>query len=285
MGREEYWVAISQGGVLYGAGFFVTRHFVVTSVGCLPGVGLGSEVELRTAEGRGLLGVVDEIAEDVGLALIHVVVPARADYPTPRADRAVKGESWRAPYRPGPAHPPLSGTVDDVVSPCRRTEADRALSVLELTVGEQLGLVAADGYAGGPVERHGAGQQDAVLGVLLETESARGLRGDEGSPLAAGDIGGVIDAFDGLNPHRLLGLLREGVPTAVTEEPPERPEVAPDGSRRAEVAAATDAAEFGLRKFRDWAAEGIVDERDLGPYQIAMLDVVVRAAKGVEAHD
>ncbi|WP_371668412.1 hypothetical protein OG985_12585 [Streptomyces sp. NBC_00289] len=284
MGREEYWVAISQDGVLYGAGFFVTRHFVVTSAGCLPVAGLGSEVELRTAEGRGLRGVVDEIAEDVGLALVHVVVPARVDYPTPRADRAVKGDSWRAPYRPGPAHPPLCGTVEDVLSPCRRTDADRALSILELTVGEQLGLVGANGYAGGPVERHETGRQETVLGVLLEAEYARGIRGDQGSPLVAGDIGGVIDAFDGLNPHRMLGLLTERDPAAMAVETPDPPET-PDGSRRDEVAAVMDAVEFGLRKFRDWAAEGIVDERDLPPYQIAMLDVVVQAAKGAEAHD
>ncbi|UIX29940.1 hypothetical protein [Streptomyces sp. GQFP] len=344
MGREEYWVAIARDGLLCGAGFFVTRHFVVTLVGCVRELALGGAVELTTAEGLGLGGVVDEIAEDVGLALIHVIAPVRADYPTPRADRAVKGDFWQAPYRPGPQHPPLSGTVDDVLPDCRRAGAHRALSVLELTVGP-LATTGADFYAGGPVERRGTGAEDAVLGVLLESESARGLRGDRRGSLAAGDIGGVIDAFDALNPHRMLGLLREGVPEgpagepgpglpqpwpsglpvpvrpgeapgavapaeahgaptptgsarrpgpvesagpAWTPEPPEephrpRPPDAPvGGTRLAEVEATAAVVEFGLRKFQDWAAAGIVDPRDLPPHQIALLDEVVRVAKGEE---
>ncbi|NEC90084.1 hypothetical protein [Streptomyces sp. SID12501] len=349
MGREEYWVAIARDGLLRGAGFFVTRHFVVTLVGCVRELALGGEVELTTAGGLGLGGVVDEIVEDVGLALIHVIAPARADYPTPQADRAVKGDSWWAPYRPGPHHPPLRGTVDGVLPDCRRAGADRALSVLELTVGP-LQMIGADFYAGGPVERRGSGMEDAVLGVLLETECARGLRGDRRDSLAAGDIGGVIDAFDALNPHRMLGLLREGVPEGPAQEPclrllqplpsglpvpvgqcelpesvdpaqlhgvptstgparrpgpiesaeppgptgaPEPPDVSqrpwpPDaptsGSRRAKVEAVADVVEFGLRKLQDWAAAGIVDPRDLPPHQIALLDEVVRAAKGEEMH-
>ena len=269
MGREEYWVAISQGGVLRGAGFFVTRHYVVTAEGCLGGVGLGGEIELRTAQGLALRGYVDEVTE--GLALVHVMAAPEADYPTPRADRAVKGDDWYAPYRPSPAHARLSGHVDDVV------QGRRSLTVLELAPEEPQAAGRAEEYAGGPVQRHGAGLEAAVLGVLLTADHARELRGGQGCPLAAGDLGAVIDSFDALNPRRLLGLLTDG--------PPPSTEPSPAAARRARVEDTLDLTELSLRRLKDWARAGLVEEVDLPPYRIELLETVVQTVKGEVARD
>ncbi|GAB2920010.1 hypothetical protein [Streptomyces heilongjiangensis] len=264
-------MAISRDGALLGGGFFVTRYFALTATACLSGAAPGDPVELHTAMGSPLRGVVVEVASGLGLALVGVIPDAAVDYAIPQLDHAVKGDRWKAPYRPGPTKVLLSGTVDDVTE-----GAGNGVSVIELTSDQGPGDYTP--YAGGPVERRAEGQRSMVMGMLLEPEFAGSLRDGAEELLAAAAIDSVIEAFEGLAAEHLVRGLRG-------ETPPADPlagcarggageEVSPDG-----VARAFDRARRILRGINELADEGLVDPRDLVPYQIRMLDEIVGAAE------
>ncbi|MDX2543461.1 hypothetical protein ACOT81_45230 [Streptomyces sp. WI04-05B] len=268
-------MAISREGTLLGGGFFVTRSYALTATVCLPGLRPGDPVDLYTAHGLPLKALVFEVAEDAGLALIAVLPHPRADYATPQADHAVKGDVWRAPYRPGPTSVLLSGTVDEVTHD-RRDGAGRAVSVIELASEQE--PCEYGGYAGGPVERRTEGHEPAVVGIVLDPGLARRLREGAENSLAASAISSAVEMFEGLSAQSLMGLLTTGldVRSPIAETPPQA---------SPEVTQAMATARYVLREFKDMADEGLVDPRDVTPYQIRMLDEVVRAASGEEVRD
>ncbi|MFE6281652.1 hypothetical protein [Streptomyces sp. NPDC057877] len=268
MGHEEYWVAISDQYGLLGGGFFVTRSYALTSTACLGGRRRGDTVDLRTAGGVPLHGVVAETAEDVGLALIGVLPDPLVDYATPRADHAVKGDTWHAPFRPDLTSGFLNGTVDGVAHD-RRNGDGRAVSVIELAGADRDAEYS--GYAGGPVERRMDGADPAVVGVVLDPELAVLLREGTGDPLAACAIGSAVGLFEMLSAESLLGMLGAGGGESAatrTAPPPVEVDQSLDTTRRV------------LREFKDMADEGLVDPVYLSPMQIRLMEWVVRTAQG-----
>jgi hypothetical protein len=307
MGHEEYWLAISRDGILLGGGFFVTRSYALTSAACVRDLRPGASVDLHTAGGLPLPGRVFEVAEDMGVALIGVAPDPLVDYATPQADHVVKGDSWCAPYRPSPVAAVLTGTVD-AVTDGRRDAGGRPVGVIDLTPDRD--VPDHRPYAGGPVERRAEGRDTAVVGVLLDPDHACRLRGTANDSPAAGAIGSVVAAFRELSPENLLGLLgpnAEGRDEAARAERPAggpgprasagaaAPGAAPPsgappvasvgGAPRpsGDVRGALDTAWLILREFKQMADESLVDPRDLPPFQIRVLDEVVREAWGEEA--
>jgi hypothetical protein len=316
MVHEECWVAISHEGALLGGGFLMTRYFALTATGCLAGLGPGDLVQLHTARGVPLNARVVEVAEDVGLALLGLQPPSGADYPTPQADHAVKGDAWYAPYRPGPTVALLTGTVDDVARE-RHGGDGCAVSVIELSSDQPLleyGI-----YAGGPVERRTDGHDTAVLGIILEPEVAGRLRDSGDHRLAAGAIGSVLEVFPELTPRNLLERL--GVGSGPRPDPPLRPDPLPepepapsidirpaepsvvcgpsrpeppgwsgtipepDGLVPPEVVRQVATAWYVLGNAKAMADAGIVDPRDLPPLTVRMLNDIVAMASEEEVSD
>ncbi|WP_190217040.1 serine protease [Streptomyces griseosporeus] len=288
MGHEDYWLAISRDGTLLGGGFFVTRFYALTTAACVRGLAPGDAVDLHTATGLPLEGQVFEVADDIGLALLGVRPDPLADYATPQADHAVKGDAWRAPYRPSPVAAALMGTVDAVAHD-RRDGDGRPVSLVELT--PERGANDYGGYAGGPVERRTEGRDVAVVGILLTPEDACRLRDGAENILTAGAINSAVEAFHALSAEQLMGLLAgvEEVPSAAlppTEVPgttPQSPPCPAAPGRAEAVREALDTGRLLLRAFKQMAEESLVDPRDLSPYQIRVLEEISQRAWGEEA--
>ncbi|MFF9622865.1 hypothetical protein [Streptomyces griseosporeus] len=315
MGDEDYWLALSRGGALSGGGFFVTRSYALTSEVCVRGLRRGDPVDVHTAGGLRLEGVLFEVAEDLGLALIGVRPDPLADYATPPADHAVKGDAWRAPYRPSPVAALLRGAVDAVTHDVR-DRGGPPLCVLELT--SEPALPAYDDYAGGPVERRTEGRAPAVIGVLLWPGTAGRPRAGTDGSLTASALGSAFESFDALSAEKLMGLLCEGFagparPADLADlADPARPAdpadpvdpagplgprtpvpvgpPAPAGAAGAAALAGNDGAPRPadrargafdtawavLRAFKQMADEGLIDQRTVSPFHIRVLDEVVR---------
>ncbi|MBQ1093532.1 hypothetical protein [Streptomyces sp. B93] len=284
MGHTEYWVAISHEGTLLGGGLLVTRSCALTSTACLGGRRPGDPVDVHTAQGDLLPGRVDEVADDVGLALICVLPDPHVDCATPRADQVVKGDSWHAPFRPAVTAAYLDGTVDEVAHD-RRNGDGRAVSVLELASSRPVAEY--DGYAGGPVERRTDVAEPALLGVVLDSEAAALLRDGTEGELAACAIDSAFGLFRALSARALLGALREGpwyLPDAAPapRRPAERrrPETGPLPDEG--LARSLAATRHVLSEFKDMADEGLVDPLYVSPMQVRLMEWVVRTAQGEE---
>ncbi|SER25288.1 trypsin-like peptidase domain-containing protein [Lentzea albida] len=163
MYRTEYWVEARRpdGGVL-GAGFYVTRRFVMTADHCLrPLAESESDVVLVHADGTEAPGVVCERREDVDLALIRLVGRSFVRPPVPQVCK--KNDRWRTPNRPSPSDPHLNGAVDEpnVKYDC---VSGTQLEALQLSTEVVLGNY--EGYSGSAVER--VGEEATLAGVLQE---------------------------------------------------------------------------------------------------------------------
>ncbi|MFF9281613.1 hypothetical protein [Streptomyces griseosporeus] len=294
MGDEDYWLAISRDKHLLGGGFFVTRSYALTSAAGVRGLQRGDSVDVHTAGGLDLVGQLFEVAEDVGLALISVLPDPLADYATPLADHAVKGDAWRAPYRPSLLAALLRGTVDAVTDDVRDRDGP-PLCVLELT--SDRALHAHDDYAhyaGGPVERRTEGRPPAVVGVLLSPDAKSRRRDGAADSLTATALSSAVEAFDALSAENLMGLLCEGLAdrAGLLRQRTPVPAGQPDAAVSAGAAAsagndevprpvdrardAFDAAEVMLRSLKQMSDEGVIDARTALPFHVRILEEVVR---------
>lgn len=253
MGRDEYWVAISQDGELLGGGFFFTASLVITTTSCLTGLRVRDTVDLHTAQGLPLEGMVYTVAEDVGLALVSIRPDPQAYTPAPQAGTAVKGDEWHAPFRPGPATVALGGTVDEVAHD-RRQGDGRPLCVIELATEREAENYRA--YAGGPVERRSDAHDPAVIGILLDPEFTRLLDAGAEDTLAAGALTTAFEVFEELKAEFLLGTMRHGLTAPVPGTVP-TPVGEPDSmaGRRAEALEALEKGRFVMRGMKALESE------------------------------
>ena len=156
MTGSDYWIEISQHGARLGAGFLLTRRYALTAFHCLRELPSDDEqLELSFAGGEVGPGRVHERSPEADLALIDILKPHESPVVLPNADRASRGDSWSAPYRPGPSDPYLSGDVLSGGMPyvC---EAGNSIEALQLDCSQHLGDYS--GYSGGPVERYTGGE-------------------------------------------------------------------------------------------------------------------------------
>jgi hypothetical protein len=159
----DYWVELRlcDGGVL-GAGFYVTRRYVLTADHCLRSLRESeSDVVLVHADGTEATGQVCERRGDVDLALVRLVGRSFVRPPTPQA--CAKDDLWRTPNRPTPADPHLNGAVDE---PSVKYDCEGGAELEALQLNTRVLLGSYKGYSGSAVERVGA--EPALAGVLQE---------------------------------------------------------------------------------------------------------------------
>lgn len=205
MGSTDYWVEIRRCGTRLGAGFVLTRHYVLTASHCLRSVESDAEhLELAFAGGGVSPGRIRERAAGADLALIDILKPHENASVLPHADRAERGDKWFAPYRPSACDPYLSGDVlnEAILFQCA---AGSEIQALQLSCAQRLGDYA--GYSGGPVERRVSNGTSALLGVLLEQYPDRRSAERASDVLFAATIAEAVRCFNYLDVEHLLKIL------------------------------------------------------------------------------
>jgi hypothetical protein len=288
VGSADYWVEISQQGRKLGAGFVVTRHYVLTAFHCLRSIDPDDElVELSFASGEVAPGRLYESAPEADLALIDLLKPRDRKFEPLSADRARQGDAWFAPYRPRRDEPHLAG---DVVSGAMayRCETGHEIEALQLNCSQGIGNYS--GYSGGPVERRGSRPRPSLIGVLLEQYPDR--RADRASGvLFAATIAEAARRFNYLGVAHLIEIM-----TAPDGPEPEQPPVQKPGRHDAYGPAQASAGQASrqsvepliakanslLAALEEWGASST-----LSPLDVSMLKrrVVRRLVDGDWARD
>ncbi|RPF39300.1 serine protease [Streptomyces sp. TLI_185] len=180
MSTMSYWVQIDEGDLHLGAGFLVTRGFVLTALHCMEGVSsYDADLDLQLPDGQRVPGRLCDRIEDADLALISVVNAHAYDLPVaPPTDRPRQDIPWKGSYRPPGEKTRLSGQITHApVS--HQSEAGGEFTGLQLTVDQEVHNFA--GYSGSPVDIDSAeagSRERPVVGILMEQELSRA----DGSP-------------------------------------------------------------------------------------------------------
>ncbi len=284
MGNTDYWVEISRRGTRLGAGFLLNRHHVLTAFHCVRGPYSGDEhLELSFACGEVSPGRVCERSSGADLALLDILQPSESILILPNADRADRGDSWSAPYRPGPGDPYLSG---DVLSGAMRYRCEAGHEIEALQLGCSQGLGDYSGYSGGPVERHVIDRPPALVGVLLEQYPDRQAAGRASNVLFAATIAEALRRFDCLGVAHLLKVLsaangaseecfltstsRQGDPAGLGGAQ-EAPRPGSGSSLESRIAAARSI----LDALYEWAATGVLDPMHVSELQLRVVQRLV----------
>lgn len=208
---SEYWVELRHDGRRLGAGFFLTRRFLLTADHCLRGVPDGeTDIEFVLADGTTIAAKVYERQCDVDLALIRVL--GEVDVALLQAERCYSHDVWRVPSRPEPNDPHLEGVVTDpkVFYKC---EGGTILEALQLRTNVELGDYS--GYSGGPVER--VTKERGLAGVLLEQYPDRQTPERATNTLFAATVAEVMARFDCLDMSNLMGVAFGPPPTELRD--------------------------------------------------------------------
>lgn len=260
-----YWVEISRQEKFCGAGFLLTRRYVLTAFHCIRGAGQDEgPLDLKFASGEMTQGRLHEYVPEADLALISLLKPIEGDPRPPNPDRGRAGDPWSAPYRPSPTDPHLSGVVVEG-SMTYRCESGGDIRALQLSCTEELGSYS--GYSGGPVERRSPGKETAVLGLLVEQYPDRHAPSRASNVLFAASIAEALRRFDSFDVHHLMDVLR-GEDESGAEKRPDRtavrvPEPVPasasspdlDGS----LGQGIKKADALLRALNEWGDQGVLD--------------------------
>ncbi|MGW6456802.1 hypothetical protein ACWF94_12900 [Streptomyces sp. NPDC055078] len=238
MRHEEYWVVICAGETVLGGGTLLNRFFVLTAEPCLRELPEDERaLLLYTANGDRLDGTLVEVSRTSGLALISVAARPGHDLATPSMDHAVKGDEWFAPYRPTQLHRRLTGTIDEVTAEHRYRDGPwiKAIRLTPEEVPEDYA-----GFGGGPVERHTAAKELALVGILMPPEIAGHPQEGSADTLVAGAIGSAMEVFDGLSALCLAQWLVDGAPEATEANEATEATGAPAASDTTEAPGAHD---------------------------------------------
>ncbi|MET9913454.1 serine protease [Streptomyces sp. NPDC006476] len=180
MSITSYWVQIDQGDLHLGAGFLVTRGFVLTALHCVEGVSsYDAQLDLQLADGQRVPGRLCDRIEDADLALVAVVNAHAYNLPiAPPTDRPRQDISWKGSYRPPGEKTRLSGQVTHAPI-SHQSESGGEFTGLQLTVDQEVHDFA--GYSGSPVDidpAEAGSRERPVVGILMEQELSRA----DGSP-------------------------------------------------------------------------------------------------------
>ncbi|MCT9083111.1 serine protease [Streptomyces fulvoviolaceus] len=257
---QHYWVRISEGDRCLGAGFLVTRAFVLTALHCLrvrsPD---NARLDLELPDGRRVSGLLCDEIKDADLALIAVedahshALPLAAPTDWPRPD-----VRWQSTYRPPGDHTQLSGHVEHDTIDYNSVEGG-VFKAIQLRVEQDLGTFA--GYSGSPVntipglhrhpEEHGEQARRPVVGILMEEERNREDPSRGTNVLFAASVLHAMERF----PQLSMSHLRQ----QVSVPQPRRPEeLAPTQTSRALSAQNLASTDAFLRQLQAWETDGVI---------------------------
>ncbi|GAA2097501.1 hypothetical protein GCM10009801_67920 [Streptomyces albiaxialis] len=248
----DYWVHIHEGDRYLGAGFLLTRGFVLTALHCLRSLPSDQALlRLELADGQSVSGRVCDAVEEADLALIAVrnahayaaTLPQAPATDAPRAD-----VRWNCRYVPPneDAGTRLSGTVTHAPVD-HRCLAGGVVPALQLRVEQALGSFA--GYSGGPVETRTEDEAGPVVGILLEEKLNRLDPAQGSNVLFAATVRHAVERF----PQFAVGHLR-----AVVTDPAPDPERPAAGSPPSGHASALSGVADLLTSLRQWEESGLI---------------------------
>ncbi|WP_405933649.1 serine protease [Streptomyces sp. NBC_00827] len=271
MSEPHYWVAIEKEGRHLGAGFLVTRAFVLTARHCLRGMtSPDSPVSLLLPDGRRVPGRVSGTIEEADLALIEVDDAHRHELPTAApTDRPRPRTPWRGTYSPPGENARLSGLVTHAGVDHPSGVPGGMFKAIQLAVDQLLGDYS--GYSGSPVHTGDGSGPDGqssrfVVGILMQQQLSRenGVSGT--NVLFAASVRDALDRFSQFSVTHQEDIVTLPAPraadsTASPEPPaPRRPdahESAPDSAD--EVLGDVD--KF-LKSLREWETSGVITADD-----------------------
>ncbi|MFC5148636.1 trypsin-like peptidase domain-containing protein [Streptomyces aureoversilis] len=303
MPGSGYAVDLYQADRPLGAGFLLTRCFVLTADHCLRYLSGDEErVSVRLGDGTAVGGRVCRRIEEADLALIEVLEPELVPLTLPVGDLPRRGDRWRGLHRPSLSDPHLGGRVDADAVDYTCVGGGR-IQAMQLVAEQALGDYS--GYSGGPVERVTTAERGAaLLGVLIEQYPDRQAPDRAANVLFAVPLREVMSRF----PHfRTDHLLRALEPPSTVAEPVGRheeqsatrgaavpPPVAvpvpvpvndPPGAEPAPVSVdmAVAKGEALLSALKEWSERGLIDPGQVAGLQVHIAKNVVDLALGGEA--
>lgn len=276
MSAQQYWVRIREGDQCLGAGFLITRAFVLTALHCLrrrsPG---NARFVIELPDGRRLPGQLCEEIKDADLALIAVEgaeahgLPAASptDWPRPEAD-------WRGTYCPPDEDTRLSGRVTHEPVDYRTGATGAGFKAVQLTVEQRLGTYA--GYSGSPVDTapgtrtghntrnapdapdvHAGQAQRPVVGILMEERLDRTDASKVSNVLIAASVLHAMDRFTRFDVDHLRRQVSVPGPRRDDQEVPRQPEE--EVERTAQDLTST---ELHLRQLQKWEEDGLLSHAE-----------------------
>jgi Trypsin-like peptidase domain len=271
----DYCVEITQDNKALGAGFLLTKSFVLTALHCLDGLAPNNdEVNISIAGRESVPGRVYRRSPEADLALIDIPRLDSIQSKIPDADRAVRGENWRSPYRPSTKHAQISGKID--AFPVKyHCEGGGEIEALQLECEQPLGDYS--GYSGGPVERNCQDDNHLVLGLLIEQYPDQypdhQIPTRASNVLFAAAISEVFRRFDCFDVSNLRKVRPPSDETPSSVQPEERID---DTllSPRTSVDSRISVADAKLRAIRKWEEDGLLDGLDAAALAALKLRVV-----------
>ncbi|MEV5981496.1 serine protease [Streptomyces sp. NPDC052114] len=265
MTDAAYWVELHAARQRLGAGFLLTRRFVLTALHCLRGLPAADDpLRIVLPDGSTLSGRVCDQDKGADLALIMISSAFEVKVPVPRAGVAFSGDAWHGPYRPASTEAHLNGNVDHGTARYQ-CEGGAVVEALQLTVEQQLGDYS--GYSGGPVAAGRPGDvNSAVLGILLEQLPRRGPTDEAANVLFGATVGEAMRRFDHFHVEHLIDVLRPGGP------PPSDTDSDSGSGAASGIDSAAASVDAWFRQIDLWASQ-----RSFSPAQVA--DLKFSAAK------
>ncbi|MGW7387099.1 serine protease [Streptomyces sp. NPDC054794] len=247
MPGRDYAVDIRQGDVYLGAGFLLTRCYVLTANHCLSALSRqDDQVTVCFESGSSLEGCVRRRVAEADLAIVEILRPQDVPFGLPNADHARRGDRWRGLHRPTTSDPDLGGLVDayGVKYHC---EGGEIVEAVQLLVEQTLGDYA--GYSGGPVEKTTPGSDGAVIGILIEQYLDRQDARRSANVLFAATIHEAMSRFE---------YFRTGHLRRVLEGRPEQQTVGACGTD-VSMDVEMDRTETLLIRLKEWSDRGLLD--------------------------
>jgi hypothetical protein len=294
MTTQGYWVEYSKDGKRLGAGFLLTRSYILTALHCLRKMnGDNEDLDVTLATGERVCGRIYSRSQGADLALIYI--PTNCPVNTPYLDRATTGDAWRSPYRPSKSDIYLDGKITDA-SMIYQCAAGEDIEAVQLECNQSVGDYS--GYSGGPVERERSDGRSTVIAILLEQYPDR--RPGSGEPerssnvLFAASLAEAFRRFDCFNTLYLLNALNQsssdpidGTPAEVVQRPAETDTSEVSANKTATMCRSGEVTEETARStleaLRDFKDRGLVSEQDAARLSKRVITKFVRDQLGDRA--